>query len=486
KYAGRTFPVFQSYIQEETYVYESKERGIPVYAYEVAAGIAPLVHFIINMNQDDATVVYDGRSSFLREDRKYRLCIQDRDISAEFIKAYLMSAAIPVFTVADRTFSGAAVPHRKLEDILDGEVLQKQLPILPDSYLTEIAVLNGITSKAPVSCPSDLQKKGWEAFAIIQKQPEGIDIRTTAITQPDLRLEVEKRLCTQKSERTKKSEDEDIRLSPSDLDEYLLCPFKWVLQRGLGVREKQTEIETLDQRDLGRLYHSILERLWTRIKEKHGRFQMREKESYKKYLDEEINQAIERAQNNEGYFQKPLYDMLKPRIKAALEDYLDCDAENLHGKTVVGAEYPLRKTYAAPPALSGIADSILKDEDDGYIIRDYKTRTLPSAAELWADDDDFPKNVQMASYIAMLETSGERCKDARFYSIDNREFRPVIDEDNPHFKYEKEIAAVDVVVEKIAAAMRNGEYMTPKNISRTVCRDCAVSSVCRKPYIGEH
>ncbi|MDR1073855.1 MAG: PD-(D/E)XK nuclease family protein, partial [Treponema sp.] len=496
RYAGRAFPVFQSYIQEDTYVYESKERGIPVYAYKVAAGIAPPVHFIINMNQDDAAVVYDGRSSFLREDRKNRLCIQDRDISAEFIKAYCVSAAIPVFTVADRTFSGAATPHRKLGDILDGEIVWRRLPVLPDPYQAETAVLSQSAATIPAVCPSDIQKKGWEAFNVIQKKPDGIDARTTAIPQRDIREEIEKRLCTQKRDQAKKreSEDEDVRLSPSDLDEYLACPCKWVLQRGLGVREKQTEIETLDQRDLGRLYHSILEQLWTRIQENHGRFHIQELDAYKKYLDEEMRQAIDKAQANEGYFQKPIYDMLKPRIKAALEDYLDRDAENLHGKTVVGAEYPLRKSYAEAPALSGIADIILKDEEGGHVIRDYKTKTVPSAAELWAGDDDVPQNVQMASYIAMLETGeGNKgtapdapiVKDARFYSIDNREFRPVIDEDNPHSGYEKEIAAVDRVVEKVAIAMRNGEYMAPKTISRTVCRDCAVSSVCRKPYIGE-
>ncbi|MDR1074395.1 MAG: hypothetical protein LBL45_12130 [Treponema sp.] len=42
----------------------------------------------------------------------------------------------------------------------------------------------------------------------------------------------------------------------------------------------------------------------------------------------------------------------------------------------------------------------------GHAIRDYKTKTVPQAAELWAADDDVPQ-------------------------IDNREFRPVIDEDNP-------------------------------------------------------
>jgi RecB family exonuclease len=490
KYAGRAFPVFQAYIQEEMYVYESKKRGIPVYAYKVAAGIAPLVHFIINMNQDDAAVVYDGRSSFLREDRKNRLCIQDRDISAEFIKAYMISANIPVFTVADRTFSFPAAPHRKLGAFLEGEVLQKDMPLLSDPYGTEKDLLNGTASKKNVPYPSNLQKKGRSALNIIQKQPGGIDLRATAMAQSALRMEVEKRLCTKKNTYIKNTVAEvgSGRLSPSDLDEYLECPFKWVLQRGLGVKEKQTEIETLDQRDMGKLYHSILEQVWMRIKAAHGRFQIKDKNIYKQYLDEEIKRAVDKAQNNEGYFQKPVYDMLKPRIKAALEEYFELDAENLDGNAVLGAEYPLRKTYKTGSALSGIADVVLKDDDGGYMIRDYKTKNMPAVSELWANDNEFPKNVQMASYINMIETSArETCtvKDARFYSIDSRNFRPVLDDEHPHSAYEEEIAAVDMVVEKAAAAMRNGEYMIPKSISRTACGNCAVSSVCRTPYIGE-
>jgi hypothetical protein len=180
--------------------------------------------------------------------------------------------------------------------------------------------------------------------------------------------------------------------------------------------------------------------------------------------------------------------MLKPRIKAALEDYLDNDCEYLNGNTILDAEFPLRKSYQTGPALSGIADLVLTDDEGGYVVRDYKAKTMPDPKDLWANDDDFPKNVQMASYVTMLETSSEErtVKDARFYSIDNRKFQPVIDEEKyPHSDYEKEIASVDIVVEKTAAAMRDGEYMVPKSVSRVSCAECAVSSVCRKVYIGE-
>ncbi len=496
KYAGRAFPVFQSYIQEETYVYESRERGIPVYAYKLAAGIAPAVHFVINMNQDDATVVYDGRSSFLREDRKNRLSIEDRDISGEFIKAYKVSAAFPVFTASTRTFSGAAVIHRKLEELLLGSVDEKNLPRLPDSYEAEAAFFKESAPEMPLSYPSPVQKAGWESLKTVQAQPVGIDLRTTAMTQNDLKAEMEKRICVPQQSKEAPDESEG-GLSPSYLDEYLECPFKWVLLRGLQIREKQTEIQTLNQRDMGTLYHAVLERVWERIQTEDKKFYAVHLDVYKTYIAESIKEAIDRAQSREGYFQKPIYDMLVPRIRAAIEDYFEKDAEYLNEKSVVAAEKWLRKAYDDAPVLRGRADLVLQNDEGGYIVRDYKTKTMPAPGDLWADEESaspddeapFPKNVQMAAYAAMLETSShDAVVDARFYSIDNREFRTVIDESDehyPHLKYEREIASVDRVVGKITSAMRNGEYAAPLAIPRKICRECAVSSVCRKPYIGE-
>ena len=104
--SGRAFAVFQSYIQEERYVFKSGASGISVYDYRVAAGIGPAAHFIVNMTQEAAAVVYSGGASFLREDRRRALGIVDQDLSAEFLLAYRFSGAFPVFTLSLKTFAG--------------------------------------------------------------------------------------------------------------------------------------------------------------------------------------------------------------------------------------------------------------------------------------------------------------------------------------------------------------------------------------------
>jgi RecB family exonuclease len=296
----------------------------------------------------------------------------------------------------------------------------------------------------------------------------------------------------------------DLRISPTDLNEYQVCPFKWVLERGLIIEPKQTEIETIDQKNVGTLYHHILESLFKRIKEAgdgcfHAEAIMGE---YQTYIIEETREAIGKAQLHEGAFQEAVYDMLRPRITAAINDYL-LTAE-LDGATILGAEVPLRREYPdSETALSGKSDLVLRDPDGDLIVIDFKTATLPALSELVAPDDmadAIPADVQMAAYINMLE-NGEvkdlqysdkaQVRTARFYSIDNRKFRDVVKEGGGKGKYrmprsaeeyQREAHAVDALFTQVTDTVKQGAYHAARD--RHNCGTCAVSSVCRRPFIA--
>ncbi|MDR2486177.1 MAG: PD-(D/E)XK nuclease family protein [Treponema sp.] len=505
---GKVFPVFQAYIQEQTYVYQSGHQGIPIYDYKVAAGISPAVHFMINMNQEDAAAVYTGGAFFLREDRKSLLGIQDRDISGEFIQAYRFSAAFPVFTMSLKTYNGPAIPHRGLSEQLGEPLSGDTLRFPADPYRVEASLEGEPAAHNSLVYPSEIQRLGWQALKTLRKPPCAGDFRTNPIEDRDLRFALQKRLGTQTSFRKVHGvypidREEVLRLTPTDLNKYIACPFKWVLQRGLLIREKQTGIETVDQQDLGILYHRILERLFMRIKQERGRFRREDISAYKIYLIEETQEALAEARSAEGAFQESIYAMLENRIVAALSDYLESDKAILNRAEILGAEYPLRKIYSpTEPLLTGIADLVLAYEDGGLILTDFKTGLLPAKKDIHAEERDAPENVQMAAYIAMLENrhaaadqdGGDKpkaVKTARFYSIDKRTYLQVVSEKEenekkhiPRTAYEKEVAAVDKVFAAVWEAMNRGSYQIPKNPKPDICGTCKVSSVCRIPFTG--
>jgi hypothetical protein len=497
--SGRVYPVFLSYIKDSEYVYQSGRRGIPIYDYRVAAGIMPLVHFIINMNQEDGAVIYAGGASFLREDRKDLLRIRDRDISGDFIRAYRLSGIFSVFTVSDKTFEGPAIPHRLLPELLPGpEVSAASLPPQEDPYAVEADLACGRTGAAgsypsgPAPSPSvgasSIQRQGRKALEVLLKDrrprlPSG----TFLVEGDELRQLLGERLSVKAGD-----EKRDPRVSPTDLNGYLKCPLAWMLQRGLGIWEKQTGIETIDQRDLGILYHRILERFFTRLRG--APFRAEQVETYKQNIIEETKAVLEEARTEEGAFQESVYGMLRERICAALKDYLEADAEALGGAEILGAEFPLRKKASPPgPALTGIADLVLKKSGDRLILRDFKTAVIPKVGDLLAEGEEpAPANVQMAAYINMLESEKIGIvEDARFYSLDNREFRGVVNAEGSKGKlprrredYDREVAGVDLVLAGLRESLEKGSYPVPAPGDRGDCFSCRVSSVCRVPFAG--
>ncbi|MDR2149987.1 MAG: PD-(D/E)XK nuclease family protein [Spirochaetaceae bacterium] len=482
------FPVFQSYLQQTAVTGKTDQHAIALYGYKVAAGIGTPVHFIINVNQNDATVLYTGGAAFLREDRRTMLALQNRDMSSEFIRAYSRMTPFVIFTVSKRTFSGVMIPHSKLSE----EGLE-ELPFnekLHDYYEEEWS--SSFRQMLPLVRPTEAQKRGWDAYTKLKAQEGDTDFRHERIADKALKAALKRRLGKQKYFFTKaearKEEPERFSIAPTDLNEYILCPFKWLLERGLAIQEKQTDIETINQKDLGILYHAILEEFFTRLKSSHSRFRAEDIAEYTaNYLSPVIKEVLLDAEHKEGFFQKSLYAILENRIKSALLYYLENDKETLNGAEIVGAEYPLHKTYPEYDCmLSGIADLIMCNEDGNYTIVDYKTGSIPTKKEIsLAADEAFPKNIQMASYIAMLEQGGQKTVHAaHFYSLNKRTFNYVIKGGDLTSRqdYEPAVKAVDTVFELLCLALEHGDYRVPNPPDRKLCMRCAVAPVCRILY----
>ena len=488
----KPYLVFQNYIREIEYVFQPGTGGVPVYNYRAAAGISPLVHFIINMNQDDATA--KGNSiSFLREDRLGILGLSDQDLSSHFVRAYKLSGFFPVFSASRQTLTGPAIPHRMLtEHLARGELAldDSLLRGLGDPYRTELDVARGTGSSGDPSWagPTGMQRRAYSYYHTLAMEPFQDDIRDRPLADRDLIDILQLKLSDKKGDR---------RISPSDINEFLKCPFRWMLQSGLKVREKQTEIETIDQRDLGTLYHRILERFFNRIKAEHTRFRAEDLPRYMEYIREETGTALEEARLKEGAFQAPVFEMLRERILSALSQYLDLDAETLNGCSVVGPEQPLRREFEnIPIALAGISDLVMRDDEGNTILTDFKTGVMPSTGELRAENPgEEPLNIQIAAYISMIEKFGRtKVRTARFYSLDNRTFKEVVSEKKPsksnlklpvtREEYQKEVEDAERAFRRLAEKMDAGEFMVPPPNKRLFCNECRVSSVCRIPYSG--
>jgi hypothetical protein len=491
----RPFDLFRTHLRGIPYVFQAKSPGVRIYDYRVSALIAPAVHIIANATQNAATVRANP-APFLREDRKLRARVDERDMSGDFIAAYSLSGEAVVFTASAHGFTTHSVPHRALsEETYNETATSKEAGRGPDPLEVELDLAlgriartaNEVSSPAALCVPTTVQKLARKAVQDLAAGVPPLDVRRSPIRARDTAAAVRARLT--------RSEDGE-RLSPTNLNEFNACAYSWFLRRGLGVREKQTEIETIDQRELGTLYHRILQRLFDRIQTEDARFRQERLPLYKDFLVQEVDAALEEARANEGAFQESVYAMLKPRLISALSAYLDADAARLDSCAILGAEFPLKREYPElGPALSGVADLVLKMNDGSLAIVDFNTGLMPATADLVPDADGLLGDLQMASYVRMAEGDGSvQVRAARFYSIDNRNFRPVLaDEERlranarlplSRDEYGTALDAVDETMQAAAGALVGAEYPVPPPGSRAACATCRVISVCRLPFAG--
>jgi len=480
----KAFPLFLAHIKNTTYVHQSEIPGISMYPYRVAAGIAPKLHIVMNATQDGISVMVDP-VPFLREDRKRSLAFSSIDRSKAFIDAYGFSP-VTIFTAPDRGFAGHTIPHQALTSKDSIKHLQGQnIPPLEDLYVIEDSGSSCLENKYPFK----VQKIAWDRSRQANRPYDRKkDFRKSPIEAEILRESLYKNLTTKR---------DPHHISPTDINQFITCPFQWLLTRGLKITEPQLEIETIGQKDIGILYHAILEAFFNHIKDTPGkRIRANDIEQYKALMQNLIREKITEQRNEEGAFQESVYEMLSERIQEHLFDYIEKEIPLLDACSVLGPEYPLRKHYPELGIfLAGTADLVLMDNNGELIIVDYKTNNTPKKKDLVLDANGMVSNVQMAAYITMAENQLKATVGrARFYSIEQRTSIKVIDPAGPpktnsklpvvRDNYEPVLIALHKTLTNMVQYLKNGLYPVTNPANRGVCTDCPVKAVCRITFSG--
>ncbi|MCA1949049.1 MAG: PD-(D/E)XK nuclease family protein [Treponema sp.] len=484
------FSVFLAHLKSTTYVHQSKPGSIAVYPYRVAAGIAPKLHIVMNTTQDSASILVDP-APFLREDRKRRLDFSAIDRSDAFIAAYRI-APLCFFTAPDRGLRGHGIPHQAISSRKDIRVLgPENLPFVQDWYIIE-ETKQGLENLSPFA----VQQEAWRRSRALQgslsteQDIRKTDIRRAPIGSSPLVEALYAKLTTSVHKNPN-------HISPTDINNFINCPFQWLLTRGLGIEELELEIETIGQKDIGILYHLILEEFFQSIGQSPGqRIRANETEAYKNLIQEIMKRKLEGQRNREGAFQESVYEMLAERIQEHLFAYLDQELPGLDSCAVLGPEYPLSLFYKNLDIyLSGKADLILMDNEGKLVIVDFKTKNTPKPKELYFNNDGLVTNLQMAAYIKMAEAQiGSPVGRAVFYSIEERKNTWVVHPEGPKTKrsplplprldYEDVLKHLDMVLADMAASIRKGSFPVVDRAYRSICSQCPVKAVCRITFSG--
>ncbi len=495
------FSLFLGQLRAETYVPQEKNDGaIHVYPYRVSAGIDSRVHIIMNANQDSLSIPPRGTALFPEPLRK--LLHSDKlHLGERYINAYCNSGEEIIFTMSEQGLKGYTIPHIALSSQKSNLIIDQHIndlspdPWKEETLLASTCYLRAYSNRAKQNHDnsfyiSHIQHAAWEHLMEIKPPTQDKkDFRVIPLNPEDLWPFIYEKLI---------HDSEDPRLSPTDLTKAGGCPFAWLLTQGLNLDELSNTIETVEQREVGILYHDILENLFLRMKNHSTRIRNSELDTWLKIADEECTAAIKRLKTQEGSFQDSVYEMLSNRISSSVKAFIGKFLPSVEEASIMGVEMPLSHTLPdAPIRLSGIADLVLLQKDESLLLADFKTNYTPKAKDLLLEEgEERIANYQLATYILMLEKDGTyRTSVAWFYSMDKRDFTHLLAPDRPkgsrgalpvtRDNYQKEIDSLGPFLSWICSILDTKTFPILPHAERGRCRDCTVRSVCRIPYTGE-
>lgn len=479
---------FISILEDTRYVPQRIQGGVSIFPYRVAAGTPFIHHFILDASQSHTTVVY-RELSFLRQDRRIHLGLNDTDASAAFFGIYRLSGAR--WSFAEHTFSGYSTPHGYFS------AAPASAPEITDPFRVESLFFAGSAALPNRRYP--VQKAGLSSWK--NRQNRG---RYSFITEPfsaelpDLIHRI-----------TKKQMDGNfVRVTQKDLSSFSICNARWFLSRILSLKKQERDAELFNERNLGLLVHSALREVYNRILTADKAFLSSNIATYYIWAEDCAANAAADHTEFQGPLAAPLIALFSSRVADNIKTILDLDAAMLNNYI---PEHLEKKLSVKKDDISyyGEIDRISLDQTNNTLVLiDYKTGKVAKASDYipFSLDEETEEQAladyQIPMYVFLAEhglnkgAENIEVREAWFADISNKKYSPIVtDKSFPQFKnlkkclpreqFDSAMTAFHETADRFSTAVRTMNFTKPQNLLRKECAKCDFFRVCRTRYLVE-
>lgn len=528
------YDFFISLVEKEMIHSQGAGKGVAVFPYGAAVSIPFKHHFIVNLNQQDASIVRGG-CKFLREDKRDEMNMRDVDLTSKFITGYLEVENVQ-FSYSKKTYQKYALAHSFFDQVLPLSCLSSSS--VPDAYSSseyhyydslqkeECFYLERLSSTlSSVDIMSEIEHLG----KIYKVQADGMKVagcfqqrRSASLWQ----MSFHKRIPSLVSEIEHKVMRGDVVLiSQSGLSDFFVkrCPIYFLFSRVLNFEGKtfdfgRVKSKVMTPLQIGIIYHDMLERVYKKIREvSSGRFfkECIKKRSHSSVLSyEEIAGEVLRELCVDKQY-SPIEHIFIRSMQQQMQDVLNSvfafDAEFFDGYEIFHLEQKFE--FLSSPFLlyHGKIDRVMK-RDDGFILLDYKSGSnLPTYDASKKELEDF----QMPLYVLLLEKgkmvkkeeddkvafspSNGEVKTSLFFKLLQGKIACVFESDDKveveargksearlgakmsREEFEKLFSCLQVAGDEFARRIRECDFVPDRNIWDT-CTKCEYKHICRTTF----
>ncbi|MDR0878205.1 MAG: PD-(D/E)XK nuclease family protein, partial [Treponema sp.] len=500
---------------ETLYLPQQLSSGVTILPYRTAAQVPFEYHIVIGASQDNLSAVF-GSLTFLLDDKRKKLGIEDTDASEAFIKLHtLNSRNQAVFFCAEETFSGYAIPHSFLDAPgapvkRYGELDEYKILFSEDHFLKEQELYSDLQAGKKISDSSQIFYRqqidgfnAWRKRRSHAESPEG---------GPDsLIMElIKNRYCRSKTMPGK------LSVSASALKPYYQCALQWLFREILALEKVRMETTLMADNVVGSLYHAALDHFFKKAKEKNGGMILPPEngllpDEYAALVTESVDAALSQfSTGNEQFKISALTARLIRAEKQSIFDqlviFLTAILSYFAGYYIADTELklshaPLEKPYF----LTGIVDCVLEDRSDvsnpKSVILDFKLYGTPNHGLCTGDGDNGLEDFQLPMYVRLTEENGYKTvSTALFFSILKAEPNVIFGvissngKEKPYFKkdriertgeadnkFDAVMAEFNEKTERYAKEVLAGAFSTISD-DEEKCFACDYHAVCRTTY----
>ena len=443
------------------YVTQRKGGGIPVYAYRVSAGIYPKHHFILGLSQSAAQIQLPV-FPFLREDQRAGLGLEERDFTAGFIRAYILSGENVSLSFSARTLSGPRLPAGYF---VVRELAQKaEKPPETDPFESELRFWkNG--DEDFLSCVLPVQGRGaGESENIFIPRKSGFTEEPFAPAGFILKA----------LEPLSDKDGRGLLMSSYRLDSWSSCRFAYYLNYGLGLGEINYQAGWVDHLAMGNLRHDILfhffkdlgENTWGSIPE----------DELSELMKESAERVFSIWEKRKPIAKTPFWEIEKDKVLDQVLALLGAENKNFYGYKTAGLESS-HEAVIGEVLLSGRIDRVSVKNGREAVI-DYKSSIRGSAKSI-IDAQGNTSSFQMPIYIILLRREDRNPEAAAYFDLKEGKYKYMF---NPVNQDAAELMdmAVGKTMEQIEAYSREcagGNFQITRD-----CSPCMFRYVCRTRY----
>ena len=451
------------YLSEAYYLPQAEYTGVAILPYKTAAAAPFDCHIILGAGEENLSVI-NKHMEFLPKKRRAELGVTDEDASMAFINMHKFnSVRLSAFFCCEKSFTGYSIPHSKINS--PAEPRDRYAPdadhsekFSRDLYIAESHMLSSLSRPCEENeiTLHESQARGFTEW-------RGRRYTTTDLNKKNSFNNKKIREIIDEYYTPRNPPDEKNKkymVSATSLQKYFQCSLKWFFERVLALENSRIDTGLMSENISGLVYHAILNNFFIKIKNTGSPLADAVYEGSAPALPDNYLQALDKSIDEVFSF----FPMLKPNgaremsslsarlLRAGKKDYQynlrNCLAHFLSffaGCSVAASEC-YYQTEKESYILRGCVDCVLKeppryvksaplnaghdsepecqkaddaysDNEEKYIIVDFKLKKTPSRAVCTADEKPLA-DFQLPVYITLAEENDNyKAYTALFYSI---------------------------------------------------------------------